>query len=100
MMISGELLNLNTHRKVAKIGMSVTLATVCLTALNMKSKCAYKLHVASGWAFVGFSLYHAGLYDNGIFKNMILNAQKKKAVEKRLAKPAKTSKAKKSKNAV
>ncbi|WP_169943096.1 helicase [Campylobacter sp. RM15925] len=94
MMISGELLNLNTHRKVAKVGMSVTLATVCLTSFNLKSKAAKRLHVASGWAFVGFSLYHAGLYDNGIFKNMIINAQKKQAVEKRLAKTAKTKKIK------
>lgn len=82
-MISGELLNLNTHRKVAKVGMSVTLATVCLTSFNLKSKAAKRLHVASGWAFVGFSLYHAGLYDNGIFKNMIINAQKEASRRKK-----------------
>lgn len=87
-MLSGELLNLSTHRKVAKIGMSVTLAATCATALAIKnSKAASKIHVISGWAFVGFSLYHAGLYDNGVFKNMIIKAQKQ-AKEKRLIKLA------------
>ena len=45
--ISGKLLDLNTHRQVAKVGMSVTLASVCLSAL----------------------------YDNGIFKKMIVKAK-------------------------
>lgn len=89
-MLSGELLNLNTHRKVAKVGMSVTLATACLTALNMKNKPMKQLHVASSIAFVGFALYHAGLYDNGIFKNMIIKAQKDQSVKKRLSKPKKS----------
>ena len=68
--------------------MSVTLATVCLTALGLKgrNKSRFKKwHVASGVAFVGFSLYHAGLYENGIFRNMIVNANKKNAEAKRLA---------------
>lgn len=90
MMISGELLNLNTHRKVAKIGMSVSLATVCITSFNTKNSASAKLHTVAGWAFVGFSLYHAGLYDNGIFKNMIINAQRKNAVKKRVAKGKKS----------
>ena len=76
MNISGQLLNLQTHRKVAKIGMSVTLATVCLTALGLKgrnkSRCE-KLHTIAGIAFVGF------------FRNMIVNANKKNAEAKRLA---------------
>ena len=88
MNINGQLLNLQTHRKVAKIGMSVTLTTVCLTALGLKgrnkSRCE-KLHTIAGIAFVGFSLYHAGLYENGIFRNMIVNANKKNAEAKRLA---------------
>ncbi|WP_314702133.1 helicase [Campylobacter rectus] len=88
MKINGQLLNLQTHRKVAKIGMSVTLAAVCLTALGLegrnKGRCK-KLHTISGVAFVGFALYHAGLYDNGIFRNMIVNANKKNAEAKRLA---------------
>ena len=36
--ISGKLLDINTHRKVAKVGMGVTLATVCLTALCMNGR--------------------------------------------------------------
>jgi len=86
MNINGQLLNLQTHRKVAKIGMSVTLATVCLTALKGRNKIrCEKLHTIAGIAFVGFSLYHAGLYENGIFRNMIVNANKKNAEAKRLA---------------
>ncbi|MBF0928050.1 MAG: helicase, partial [Campylobacter concisus] len=49
--ISGKLLDLNTHRQVAKVGMSVTLASVCLSALFMKNRSVKKFHVASGIAF-------------------------------------------------
>ena len=87
MNINGQLLNLQTHRKVAQIGMSVTLATVCLTAFGLKgrNKGSFMVwHVASGVAFIGFSLYHAGLYENGIFRNMIVNANKKNTEAKRL----------------
>ena len=73
--ISGQLLDINTHRKVAKVGMGVTLATVCLTALYMKNKSAKRLHTFSGIAFTCFAIYHAGLYDNGIFKKMLLKAK-------------------------
>lgn len=73
--ISGQLLDINTHRKVAKVGMGVTLATVCLTALCMNSRGMKRLHTVSGIAFTCFAIYHAGLYDNGIFKKMILKAK-------------------------
>ncbi|MGP1359949.1 MULTISPECIES: helicase [Campylobacter] len=73
--ISGQLLDINTHRKVAKVGMGVTLATVCLTALCMNGRGMKKLHTVSGIAFTCFAIYHAGLYDNGIFKKMILKAK-------------------------
>lgn len=73
--ISGQLLDINTHRKVAKVGMGVTLATVCLTALCMNSRGMKKLHTVSGIAFTCFAIYHAGLYDNGVFKKMILKAK-------------------------
>ena len=73
--ISGQLLDINTHRKIAKVGMSVTLASVCLSALFMKNRSVKKFHVASGIAFTCFALYHAGLYDNGIFKKMIVKAK-------------------------
>ena len=80
--MSGALLNVQNHRKIAKIGMSATLASVCLTALFMKNKSVRKLHIASGWAFVGFSLYHAGLYDGGVIKNFI-NKQAAKSRDKK-----------------
>ena len=73
--ISGQLLDINTHRKVAKVGMGITLATVCLTALCMNGRGMKKLHTVSGIAFTCFAIYHAGLYDNGIFKKMILKAK-------------------------
>lgn len=73
--ISGQLLDINAHRKVAKVGMGVTLATVCLTALCMNGRGMKKLHTVSGIAFTCFAIYHAGLYDNGIFKKMILKAK-------------------------
>ena len=34
--ISGKLLDINTHRQVSKVGMGITLASVCLSALFMK----------------------------------------------------------------
>ena len=73
--ISGQLLDINIHRKVAKVGMSVTLASVCLSALFMKNRSVKKFHVVSGIAFTCFAIYHAGLYDNGIFKQMLLKAK-------------------------
>ena len=74
--ISGKLLDINTHRQVSKVGMGITLASVCLSALFMKrNKSVKKFHVASGIAFTCFALYHAGLYDNGIFKKMIIKAK-------------------------
>ena len=68
--ISGKLLDLNTHRQVAKVGMSVTLASVCLSALFMKNRSVKKFHVVSGIAFTCFALYH-----DGIFKKMIVKAK-------------------------
>lgn len=88
-MIKGDLLNLNTHRKIAKIGMSATLATTCLSSFYMTNKTIRNIHTISGWAFVGFSLYHAGLYDNGIFKQMITKAQKRNLEQKRIVKAKK-----------
>ena len=70
--ISGKLLDLNTHRQVAKVGMSVTLASVCLSALFMKNRSVKKFHVVSGIAFTCFAIYHVVIYYNGIFKIMIL----------------------------
>lgn len=88
-MLNGDLLNLQTHRKVAKIGMSATLACVCLTSFFTKRNRTIKnIHTFSGWIFVAFSLYHAGLYDNGIFKNMIVKKQKEVNLQKSKSKKA------------
>ena len=74
--ISGKLLDIHTHRQLSKVGMVITLASFCLSALFMKrNKNIKKFHVASGIAFTCFALYHAGLYDNGIFKKMIIKAK-------------------------
>ncbi|WP_069636314.1 helicase [Campylobacter pinnipediorum] len=81
--ISGQLLDLNVQRKFAKVGMSVSLGVLTLTAFNMKNKTFKKAHTVAGIAMVAFSVYHAGLYDNGIFKKMILKqSNKAKRVKK------------------
>ncbi|WP_169763942.1 helicase [Campylobacter mucosalis] len=76
-LLKGNLLDIGTHRKVAKIGMSVSLGVLTLTAFNMKNKAFKKAHIIAGISMVAFSLYHAGLYDNGVFKNMLIKANQK-----------------------
>lgn len=70
--LSGKLLDLQTHRQIAKVGMTASLGILTLTAFNMKNKAFKKAHIAAGVAMVAFSVYHAGLYDNGVFKKLIL----------------------------
>lgn len=84
-LISGKLLDIDSHRKIAKVGMSVSLATLVLTAFGMKNKSIKKLHVVAGVAMVGFSLYHAGLYDNGIFKKAINKASKNSRLKSKIS---------------
>lgn len=50
------------HRKVAKVGMTVALAAVMVTGY-MNGRTARRLHTASAYALVGFSLYHHALYN-------------------------------------
>lgn len=55
-------LPLEKQREVAKMGMGVSLALTASTALLMKNPTASKLHILSGVALVGFSLWHYSLY--------------------------------------
>lgn len=80
-LITGDLLDIDAHRRFAKAGMSVSLGALVLTAFAMKNKTVKKIHIAAGVAMVGFSLYHAGLYDNGVFKKMINSAAKKRRIK-------------------
>lgn len=55
-------LPLEKQREIAKMGMGVSLALTAGTALLMKNPTANKLHILSGVALVGFSLWHYSLY--------------------------------------
>lgn len=55
-------LPLEKQREYAKMGMGVSLALTAGTALLMKNPTASKLHILSGVALVGFSLWHYSLY--------------------------------------
>lgn len=55
-------LNLSTKKELAKIGMSISMGLVVLTAFNTKNKFSKNLHILSGAALVGFSYYHTKLY--------------------------------------
>lgn len=59
---TSKALSLESKREMAKIGMGVSLALTTLSALNMQNQSANKLHVISGIALVGFSLWHYSLY--------------------------------------
>lgn len=76
--ISGSLLDIDAHRRFAKVGMSVSLATLVVTAFGMKNKTIKRTHIIAGVCMVGFSLYHAGLYGDGVFKKLINSAKKGK----------------------
>lgn len=76
--IKGSLLNLETQRKVAKIGVGVSLGLVTLSAFGMKNKAIKAAHIISGIALVGFSIYHHGLYNGGFAERAIKNARKKR----------------------
>lgn len=53
---------LEKQKEVAKVGMGISLALTASTALLMKNPAASKLHILSGVALVGFSLWHYSLY--------------------------------------
>ncbi|MBE2985061.1 helicase [Campylobacter sp. RM9344] len=76
--LNGSLLNLETQRKVAKVGLGVSLGVVTLSAFGMKNKTIKALHIISGVALVGFSIYHHGLYNNGFAQKIITQQSKKR----------------------
>ncbi|MCI6217595.1 MAG: hypothetical protein MR629_03510 [Helicobacter sp.] len=52
-----------SKREFAKLGMSASLMTCVGSAFFMKNKTAKNLHILSGIALVGFSIWHSSLYD-------------------------------------
>ncbi|MDD7567908.1 MAG: helicase [Helicobacter sp.] len=52
-----------SKREFAKLGMSASLITCVGSAFFMKNKTAKNLHILSGIALVGFSIWHSSLYD-------------------------------------
>ncbi|MGX3012111.1 hypothetical protein ACWIUD_11250 [Helicobacter sp. 23-1044] len=58
-----ELLSsVESKREFAKLGMSASLL-LCVGSAFFKSNFARNLHIASGVALVGFSIWHHSLYD-------------------------------------
>lgn len=62
----GKKLNINvdldTKKEIAKIGMTASLGVVTATSFYMKNKFMKNLHIGSGVALIGFSLWHHLLY--------------------------------------
>lgn len=54
--------SIESKREFAKLGMSASLL-VCVGSAFFKGNVARNLHIASGVALVGFSLWHYSLYD-------------------------------------
>ncbi len=64
--LSGKLLEPKNQKKIAKITMTASLATLCITAFS-GSKAARTIHIAAGVTLVGAALWHATLYgDNSV----------------------------------
>lgn len=57
-----HLLDLDTKKEIAKIGMTATLGITVATSFYMKNKFMKNLHVVAGAALVGFSYWHHTLY--------------------------------------
>lgn len=56
------LTSIESKREFAKLGMSASLL-LCVGSAFFKGNVARNLHIASGVALVGFSLWHHSLYD-------------------------------------
>lgn len=54
---------LDSKREIAKLGMSVSLLTCVGSAFFMKNNSAKTIHLLSGVALVGFSIWHHSLYE-------------------------------------
>ena len=57
-----DVMDLETKKEIAKIGMTVSLGLTVGTALFWKVKKMKNLHTGAGMALVGFSLWHHLLY--------------------------------------
>ncbi|WP_229770861.1 hypothetical protein [Campylobacter portucalensis] len=57
-----KFLDITTQKEIAKLGMTISMGLVVLSAFNTKSKFGKNLHIISGAALVGFSYYHTKLY--------------------------------------
>ncbi|MCD8213993.1 MAG: helicase, partial [Campylobacter sp.] len=79
--VKGSLLNLQTQRNFAKVGMGVSLGLVTLTSFGMRNRFSKGIHIAAGVALIGFSLYHYGLYNDGIFQNLLTDKAKKRRLK-------------------
>ena len=56
------LTSVESKKEFAKLGMSASLL-ICVGSAFFKGNVARNLHIASGVALVGFSLWHHSLYD-------------------------------------
>lgn len=56
------LTSMESKREFAKLGMSASLL-ICVGSAFFKNNFARNLHIASGVALVGFSIWHHSLYD-------------------------------------
>lgn len=59
--VAGKTGDLQKRRKQAKIGLGVSIGLLVATGFG-GSKAAKRLHIASGVALVGFSIWHHRLY--------------------------------------
>ncbi len=62
------LTSVESKREFAKLGMSASLL-VCVGSAFFKGNFARNLHIASGVALVGFSIWHHSLYEKNTIKN-------------------------------
>ncbi|TQR60367.1 hypothetical protein [Campylobacter troglodytis] len=54
--------SLESQKELAKIGMGISLALTATTALFMNNPSTRKIHIISGAALIGFSIWHYSLY--------------------------------------
>ncbi len=70
--LSGKLLDPKNQKKIAKITMAASMATLCITAFS-DSRAARTIHLAAGISLVGAALWHVALYSD----NPVTRASKK-----------------------
>lgn len=58
-----KLKKLESKRELAKVGMTASMALCVGSAFFMNNKGAKNLHILSGVALVGFSIWHHSLYN-------------------------------------